>query len=555
MKLKIIIIFILLKSSFFGETLNNGDTLILNPINWDTPSPEGWNAQYKVDIDFPNHKGPWSKIIMVQTLKCDSATKGDKYPCGEWDYIWNTLLTLSTEDSMEIFSLGSFVTPYGKRLVLGGKKGWEWSYDLTDYAPLLQGKRRLLVGNNQELLDLQFLFIKGSPPRDIIKVENIYPFGEYKYHKLSDNLSLKEKSIFLLPEASSYKIKSVISGHGHEGPRNCCEWDSKTHTYYMNGWEIFRWNVWKDCGNNPIYPQGGTWPFDRAGWCPGTKVDEYNFELTPYVHPGDSILIDYGIEPYSNNGEKNGFFYMTHQLFSYGPINFNYDAELIDVISPTDKQKHSRENPIFSGAKIVIRNNGKFDLQSLKIIYGLKNRKKSIYKWIGNLRFLETEVIQLPPPHWNGLKNSKEFIVKIKSPNGMKDDNLINNQILTKIPEPIILPNEFIIKLNTNNIGRARENSFTLTEKNGFVLYSGNNFFDSTVYNYPIKVKNGYYEFSFQDVMEDGISLHWWNRNQPEKIGINGSILFLSISGDTLHQFKPDFGDALQLNFFVGSLP
>ncbi len=555
MKLKKIIIFISIQSFIFCDSMQIGDTLKLHPINWETPSPVGWNAQYKVDIYFPNDKGPWAKIIMVQTLKCDSATKGDKYPCGEWDYIWNTLLSLPRKDSLEIFSIGSFVTPYGKMLNLGGEKGWEWTYDVTDYAPLFYGKRTLTVGNNQELLDLKFVFIKGSPPRDIIKVENIYPFGKYKYHELSDNIFLKEKSILLSSEAHSFKIKSVISGHGHEGPRNCCEWDSKTHTYYMNGWEIFRWNVWKDCGNNPIYPQGGTWPFDRAGWCPGTKVDEYDFELTPYVTPGDSILIDYGIEPYSDNGEKNGFFFMTHQLFSYGPINFNTDVELMDIISPTNKQKYSRENPCLAKPKIIIRNNGRYNLKSLDVVYGLKNRKKSIYKWIGNLEFFDTEIIMLPTPHWHGIKNSKEFVVELRKPNATADENLINNKTTTIIPDPIILPNQFILRLHTNNLGRAKENSFALTDQDGKVLYSDYDFIDSTEYNYPIKINNGHYQFLFKDDMEDGISLHWWNRDNPEKIGINGKVIILSKDGDMLHQFNPDFGEELRLDFFVGSLP
>ena len=179
----------------------------------------------------------------------------------------------------------------------------------------------------------------------MLSVINIYPYGEYKYEFISDDKILKQKNILLNPNAEAYKIKSIISGHGHAGPRNCCEWDSKTHTYYLNNWRIFRWNIWKDCGNNPIYPQGGTWPFDRAGWCPGTKVDEYEFELTPHVIPGESILIDYGIEPYQNNGEKEGYFRMTHQLFSYEEPNFNHDAEIVDIITPSSKNKYNRINP------------------------------------------------------------------------------------------------------------------------------------------------------------------------------------------------------------------
>ena len=98
---------IILGSFLSGNPMADEDTVIIHPINWKTPSPEGWNAQYEKDIYFPK-QGPWSKIIMVQTLKCDSATRGDSYPCGEWDYIWNTLITVQDKDSSEIFSIGSF---------------------------------------------------------------------------------------------------------------------------------------------------------------------------------------------------------------------------------------------------------------------------------------------------------------------------------------------------------------------------------------------------------------------------------------------------------------
>ena len=85
-------------------------------------------------------------------------------------------------------------------------------------------------------------------------------------------------------------------------------------------------------------------------------MDEYEFELTPHVIPGDSIALDYGIEPYSGNGEKEGFFYMTHQLFSYGLPNFKNDVEIIDIISPSKKQRYSRMNPGLTNPKILIKN-------------------------------------------------------------------------------------------------------------------------------------------------------------------------------------------------------
>ena len=138
-------------------------------------------------------------------------------------------------------SLGSFVTPYGKRLKMGGEKGWIWTYDVSDYAPLLRGELEMVTGNNQELLDLKFHFIKGQAIRDVVKIENIYPYGNYSYELLADDSVLKSKKIHLVPEASAFRLKARISGHGHAGPRNCCEWDSKTHSYFINDWDHFRW--------------------------------------------------------------------------------------------------------------------------------------------------------------------------------------------------------------------------------------------------------------------------------------------------------------------------
>jgi len=551
-KFPLLILFILL---FFKLTIAqtaSQDTIVIQAVTFEDPSPKGWNAQYKKTVKFPEDSQSWAKITLIQTLKCDSTTKADKFPCGEWDYIWDTIIKVPNGDTTENFSIGSFVTPYGKRLKLGGDKGWQWTYDVTDYAPILKGELEIITGNNQELLDLKFLFIKGTPIRDVIEVENIYPYGTYKYGYLADDSLHKETKIVLSDNAKGFRLKARISGHGHSGPRNCCEWDSKTHSYYINEWEVFRWNVWKDCGNNPIYPQGGTWPFDRAGWCPGTKIDEYEFELTPKVNPGDTISIDYGIEPYKNNGEKDGEFRMSHQLFSYGPPNFKNDASIEDIIAPSSKDEYGRINPICSNPIIIIKNTGALNLKSAHITYGLKNGKKSEFLWSGNLNFLEKEQIVLPVPDWFGLNDISKFMVELIKPNDVIDENPFNNILSSDVKKPLILPTEFLLKIKTNNLGRPKENSYTISNNLGTVFYHKESFEDSTEYNIPVKLNDGCYQFRFKDKMEDGISVHWWYRkSNPEMVGISGDVSFFSTDGKTLHQFKSDFGQELLLNFVV----
>ena len=532
------------------------DSIVVQVVTWEALSPEGWGAQYHKTVTFPNGDQSWAQILMIQTLKCDSTTAADQFPCGEWDYIWDTMIKVPRADTTETFSLASFVTPYGKRLDLGGERGWEWTYDVTDYAPFLQGFRNIVTGNNQELLDLKFIFIPGTPVREVLSVENIYPYGSYTYAHLADDSLLTEREIVLNPQAVGYSLKARVSGHGHHGPLNCCEWDSKTHTYFINKYEKFRWNVWKDCGNNPIYPQGGTWPFDRAGWCPGTPVDEYDFELTPLVNPGDTILIDYAIEPYSENGEGEGNFRMSHQLFSYGPITHQLDAAVAEIVVPSSKQQHRRRNPSLGHPQIVIRNDGDIPLQSVVIKYGLLKGKKTRFTWFGYLEFGQEERVYLPVPRWKGLRHDQRFVVSLDAPNGRRDENRANDQRLSRVLLPVTLPNRFSISILTNNLGRARESACILTDAGGSAIYQNADFQDSTRTEIPFNLARGYYEFRFTDQMEDGISRHWWYRNSnPEFIGINGEIQFTAQDSTVLQSFPPDFGEEIRFGFWIGRLP
>ena len=188
--------------------------------------------------------------------------------------------------------------------------------------------------------------------------------------------------------------------------------------------------------------------------------------------------------------------------------------------------------------------------------YGLQNNKRSIYNWAGNLAFLEEEEVILPLPCWKGLKKNQAFAVLAKRPNHQKDENSQNNILTSTVSLPKELPREFTLYVHTNNVNRAQENSFTLSDAKGRVLFAEDDFKDSIEYHFPIKLNNGIYQFLFKDNMEDGISRHWWYRNSaPEKGWINGQIRFLTAVGDTLHEFNPDFGQELLFNFHVGKIP
>jgi hypothetical protein len=262
--------------------------------------------------------------------------------------------------------------------------------------------------------------------------------------------------------------------------------------------------------------------------------------------------LDYGIENYYDNGEKDGSFRMTQQLISYGAPNFKNDVELVDIIAPSNTDKYSRINPICDNPQIIIRNSGEFDLHSIEIEYRLKKGMKSKYTWHGNLAFLESDTLTLPPMDWRKLKKDQTFTVGLSLPNGLEDENEQNNFLTSTALQPLSLPTEFILQIHTNNVNRAHENAFTISDGDGEVYYSDDDFEDDTDYTYNIKLNKGCYQFLFTDKMEDGISVHWWNRNSdPEKVGINGLVKMLSKDGGELHIFNPDFGQELRLNFVV----
>ena len=554
--LSISILLIIISSSYNKKSSNvptsfSQDTVCIHVISFATPSPSKKGKQvYDTIAHFPT-EGEWRKILMVQTIKCDSSTKRDKYPCGEWDYETSTIVYTSEGNSSEKFRINSFITPYGKRLNLTDN-GWEYIWDVSDYASILKGDKRIEHGNNQELHDLKFIFIKGKPSRNVLKVENIWPQGKYKYEYLALDSILKKKKIALIENAKSFRLKARISGHGHFGPYNCCEWDEKMHTYRFSGGEKINWTVWKDCGHNPIHPQGGTWQFNRAGWCPGTATDTYDFEVSNFVD-NDSLSIDYQIEMFDGNGEKKGNFTMSHQLVSYGEFNFKSDAAIIEIKSPNNALRYRRNVRGNDGTPIInVRNEGTFPIKSIKFQYGIKGGETQHFTWHGALNSLEEEEIILAPLKMNGLKNRERFYIEIQTVNNSADEQILNNYAESVWDLPVFFPKEIILRVLTNDIGRAQENSYVLIDKNGLLVKERSQFPENTEFIDTLKLKSGLYTWIIKDEQQDGMIKHWWNRNSnPDKIGRNGNIQFENLEGEIINSPPFDFADYYSFSFRV----
>lgn len=436
----------------------------------------------------------------------------------------------------------NFITPYGINLNMNGLVGKTWAFDVTDFAPVLRGPRHIEMrdGIYQEDIDIKFVFYEGTPPRDVKSIQQIWPSGSWvspSYNEILSNRYFYPVNVQLDANASMFKIRSAISGHGQEG-----EFISRTHTIKLNNAINFSRPVWKECATNPIYPQGGTWVYDRAGWCPGSAVDNKEFEITPNVTPGQNINLDYLLPVITNPGSSN--YRISNQLVTYGAPNFAIDAAVDYVKTPSQRVEFQRLNPLCNEPVIAIKNTGSTTLTSLVITYGRTGGTMSTYNWSGTLAFLQSTEVALPQPAWL-TSNINEFVVYVSQPNGQTDQYAYNDTIHSAFNTPPELPSGLIFEFKTNNY--YTQNSYTLKDSQGNIIISRAGTTANTIYRDTVYLANDCYTVNMNDGGDDG--LQWWANSAQG----SGYFRIRNVAtGANVINFNSDFGDNIYQQFTIG---
>ena len=453
------------------------------------------------------------------------------------------------------YEIGRFITPYGINLTLG-PDGFTWVYDVTDYAPLLRGDVDFSAGNNQELIDVRFAFIKGTPPRDVLDINRIWGSrASYRYRDLSNDSRLSAKTLPLLPEAEQFKVRTTITGHGHNSNDgnfpHCCEWKDNTHYLTVNNDKTFDWHIWQtnDCALNPVYPQGGTWPGAREGWCPGDLVKANDFEITEYV-TGNEVTLDYSITPVpgNNEGMGNGNYVMAFHLFQYGAPNYTVDAEIYDLLAPNNFPGYSRNNPICADPVVVVRNNSTVPLTSLDFSYEVSGGKTETYIWNGSIDPHKMSEIVLPISNeefWMG-NGENQFSVRISNPNGEQDQYDGNNVHTSQFDMPDLYSEDLVLWYQTNL--RASEFTLQIKDSKGDVIYSKENTANGTLYKDELNFPDGCYTLELTDPRNYGLS-YWAVQAQG-----NGYIRLHNAEGQALKAFESEFGHKIVYSFSLGEV-
>ncbi|MEO5929885.1 MAG: peptide-N-glycosidase F-related protein [Candidatus Kapaibacterium sp.] len=439
------------------------------------------------------------------------------------------------------FELGRYITPYGNGLNLG--EGFTWTYDVTDYKTLLHDTVHLSAGNGQELVDLSFEFFPGVPPRDPVSITNVWNGGPSYGTSTPISNFLTRKKVKI--DGPNVRFKLRTTGHGFGGTENCSEFCPKIHSITVNGTKKFDTLVWRnDCGLNPVYPQGGTWLYNRSNWCPGSDVPTYDLEITPYVTQGDSASFDYSIENYTWNGQGSTPYYdIETQVVSYSKPNFVLDAAVEHIKSPSKTDLYRRMNPICSNPIVTIKNTGSTPLTALTITYGIAGAKQSTFTWTGHLDFLQTEDVELGSFEWAG--GNAPFQVSVSAPNNGADQYANNDIMQSAYDFPPQYPSNVIFELKTN--AQGADNSYVIRDAVGNVVFERNNLDGNTTYKDSLNLPNGCYEFRLVDQGGDGLS--WWANPDAG----NGFMrLRNGANGGLIKTFNPDFGTEIYQQFTVG---
>ena len=443
--------------------------------------------------------------------------------------------------------LAGFTTPYGNYLSLGD--GFSWTVDLTEYAPLLKGTIDLECINRQEVLDLKFLFITGTPPQDVIQMTNLPKVGG-TYADIVANPQNYQNPVVPDVNATRFAIRGVTSGHGWNNAPNCSEFCQRTHFIEVDGIREYDWIPWKECATNPVYPQGGTWIYDRTGWCPGSFKDVQHFDLTDIVTPGEESTIRRGVDP-DPSGTEFGNWSGSFFLMGYSTPNFVNDATVYDIITPSTKDEYLRFNPICSNAIIEIRNNGSATMTSAEIEYGVEGGMLQTYAWTGSLEFLEVATVALPmhafSEWWALPETTHQFVARIASVNGGQDEHAENDWNSSTFETPPSHISELTLRLRTNNYGW--QTSWNLQDSDGNTLYSGNSLFNNTTYDVEFELEPGCYTLNVNDSGDDGLEF-WANPAQGEGF----CQLRVTPTNGLLKTFEPDFGDNIRYEFSVAGL-
>lgn len=520
---------------------HNRETVVTNPS-------VGENFYKRWGV-FPSANMPIRKVTMYVKFACP-----DTMRCADWDYSDRITIrrTGGVKGISQDYEIGRMLTPYGG--AFGKNWHFEWQLDVTDFSLLLRDSVEIEYNHtgyeaNTDrgwAITVDFEIIKGTPANKPISIQKIYD-AHFKY---GDSLNPIEKNLAPVTftahkKADFARLRVVQTGHGMDKPDGCAEFCNKYREIWYDGSMIEKKDIWKKCGDNPLYPQAGTWLIDRAYWCPGNLMqpDIYNLALKK----GSTHTLDINMQNYQSP-QPSAVWNITAYLIQYEKSKNAIDITIEDIIVPSSKSIYKRQNPSGANPQIIVKNRGSESIQSLDILYGTIGFDKKQYTWKGFLPVNSSVTISLP--HKIDFKMGENtFQAEVLKPNGVKDAYEMDNQMTAHFEAPPTHDSTLIFYILTNN--QPEHNAYILKNSTGKTVFERSNgsLKANTEYRDTLKLLPDAYEFTLLDTAGNGLEF-WFNGR-----GGRGTARLMNGNGELLKAVESDFGSIWQYRFVVGSEP
>lgn len=509
-------------------------------------------AMYAAPATFPDATVSFRKVTMKLQLECPNSNN-----CPEWDHP----IQLEVVDGTDTLELARMFGVYG--LGLGGLNN-TWSWDVTDYVPRLRNSVTIQLRYGLFSTTIPYAYtatvtfemIEGTAPRTPLAVHSIYYDGPagFDFGNPADPIEnyLTPVTVPIDAATAQAQFHFTPNGLGQGAMDNCGSFCSKEYTLHVDGVAQAPVAIWTNgCGYNPIMAQGGTWLNNRSNWCPGMIVPTMKHDLSADITPGSSLTLDVDMEAYASGATTHPFYLMAGNLVEYGPTNFSVDAELHNIVAPSNAYPHGRANPICNNPIVVIRNSGSTALTSATITYGVVGEQPHTFLWTGNLQFLELDTVHLPAfgDCWmiSVATPTQKFYAVTSNPNGQPDAHSLNDEMHSEFD----LPNQHPVAMDfvwRTNSAPAEATWQIVNAAGGVVYQSASGLAANTTYTTPVTLPDGCYSLMLEDSDCDGID-YWFSFDGT------GFARFNEPNGSSvvLHAFEGDFGCGLSYQFTTGA--
>jgi V8-like Glu-specific endopeptidase len=215
-----------------------------------------------------------------------------------------------------------------------------------------------------------------------------------------------------------------------------------------------------------------------------------------------------------------------------GSVSFDTDAGI--AVNGLPEQVLCGENSI--SPTVTVTNMGVNNLTSATILYSLNGGAQQQVNWSGNLAQYESDGVTLPTLTVVGGTN--ELVVEVTSPNGMADENGLNNTIVSEIAAFEGPTFDFQLALVLDDYGS--ETTWTL-RRLGTVVYEGGPYSDGqdgTEILIDLCLEEGCYVLRVEDSYGDGMCCDYGE----------GSWAILGPQGETIAE-GGEFTDVEQESF------